>query len=108
MPPAISRTGAEDSTAWITLGSPLKVAVKEPIGPSVGETIQTINQGNIPRTTKTATSNPQVKNHFFAFSPIVERTWALIMALSREEIVSKRTSPNRVKTIDKLFIHPLY
>lgn len=102
MPPAIRRTGADDSIASVTLGSPLNVAVKEPIGPKDGETAQTISHGNTPRTTKTAIRSPQVKNHLFAFSPIPERTWALIMALSTDETVSKRAKPKTIKMIDKI------
>lgn len=102
MPPAIRSIGAEDSTASVTLGSPLKVAVREPIGPKLGETAQTISQGSAPRTTKTATKSPQVKNHLLALSPIVERIWALIMALSTDETVSKRISPKTIKMILKI------
>lgn len=94
--------GAENSIASVTFGSPLKVAVKEPTGPKLGETTQTISQGKIPLTTNTAKSNPQVKNHLLAFSPMVDRTWALIMALSTEEIVSKRARPEIIKMIEKM------
>lgn len=108
VPPAMSKTGADDSIAEATFGSPLKVAVKEPIGPKDGETPQTISQGKIPLTTKTATNSPQVKNHLLAFSPIVDKTWALIMALSTEDTVSKRTRPKTIKIMDRKSIKLLY
>lgn len=100
--------GAEDSIAFVTSGSPLKVAVNEPIGPREGETTQTISQGKTPLTTKTAKSNPQVKNHLLAFCPMVDKTWALIMALSTEETVSNSINPNTTKIIDKKSINVGY
>lgn len=93
--------GAEDSIACVTPKSDENVAVKAPMGPKEGDTAQTIAHGKSPLTTKTATSIPQSKNHLRACCPMVDKTWALIMALSTEETVSKRTKPATIKMIDK-------
>lgn len=85
------------------------MAVRAPIGPKEGETAHTISHGKNPRIIKTASNSPQVKNHLFAFSPIVDRTSALIMALSIEEILSKSTKPETIKTIvNKSIIISIY
>lgn len=101
VPPAISSMGADASIARVTPKSEEKVAVKAPTGPKEGDTAQTMAQGKSPLTTKTATSIPQIKNHLRACWPMVDKTWALIMALSTDETVSKSTRPATIKIIDK-------
>jgi hypothetical protein len=98
----MSRIGAERSMASWTAGSLLKVAVKAPTGPRDGIVAQTIRSGRTPLTRKTAISIPQSKNHWRIFLPMVERTSALMMALSMEETVSKRTKPATIKIMEKM------
>lgn len=104
----MSNIGEEDSTASITLGSLLKVAINDPIGPRDGVAAQTITQGRRPRITNTAKKSPQTRNHRLAFFPIVESTSALMMALSTLLMTSKRQSPATVKNIAKKSIRVLY
>lgn len=94
----------ELSIASATAGSELKAAVKEPIGPKPGLTPQTMAQGSAPRSRKTAINSPQSKNHLLARRDMVERTSALITALSIEETVSKRIKPETIIRIDKISI----
>ena len=101
MPPPESSICFELSIASATAGSELKAAVNDPIGPKPGLTAQTMAQGSAPRSKKTAIKSPQSKNHLLARWLMVERTSALITALSIEEIVSKSTSPETIIRIDK-------
>src|SRR5512137_290512 len=94
--------GADCSTAAKTRGSLENVAVNAPMGPSDEVDIQTISQGNNPRTAKTAINNPQVKNQRFARSPIVESTSALIMALSMLVIISNKTRPVIIRRMERI------
>src|SRR3989338_3002739 len=101
-PPPTKRRGADVSIASATAGSLLKVANNASIGPSVGLTAQTIAHGKRPRTTNTAKRIPQIKNHRRAFSPIVERTSALMIALSILLIASNKQSPATMRIIEKI------
>src|SRR3989344_6958219 len=107
VPPPISKIGADNSTASCTFGSELKAAVTTPAGPSDGLVIQTIAKGNRPLSKKTAIKRPQTKNHRLAFSDMVDKTWALITALSIEETVSNNTSPITIKMMEKTSMIPL-
>ena len=90
--------------AAATLGSLLKVEVKAPTSPNSGEVAQTISQGRSPLTANTAIINPHNKNHRLAFSFIVRRTSALMMALSMLVIVSNTKSPPIIIKIDIMSI----
>jgi len=105
MPPPDNKIGAEASMAAITAGSELKAAVNAPIGPSEGFVAQTIAHGSKPRSKKTAIKRPQSKNHLRAFCAMVDKTSALIIALSMEDIVSNKISPETTSTIDKISIY---
>ncbi len=96
--------GADSSMAAITAGSFENVAVSAPIGPSEGVVIQMISQGRSPLMTKTAKKSPHVRNHRRAHAAMVERTSALMMALSMLLMVSKRQSPAMVRMIDRISI----
>jgi len=52
----------------------------------------------------TAIKRPQTRNHLLAFCFIVERTSALMIALSMLEIISKRERPRIVRMIERIFI----
>ena len=104
MPPPESKICLELSIASATAGSELKAAVNDPIGPKPGLTAQTIAQGSAPRSKNTAIKSPHKRNHFLALLLMVERTSALITALSIEETVSKSTRPRTTKMIDKISI----
>jgi hypothetical protein len=53
----------------------------------------------------TANKIPQIRNHRLAFSPIVERTSALIIALSILLIISNRQRPATVRIIKSMSMH---
>ena len=93
VPPNIRRTGADSPIAATTAGSLEKVASSAPRGPSDGVVSQTISHGRSPRTAKTTMIRPRRRNHLRAFSPIVARTSALMMALSMPETISKTERP---------------
>jgi hypothetical protein len=93
--------GAECSIAAITIGSLENVAVNAPRGLSEGVDNQTISQGNSPRIAKTANNNPQIKNHRFARSLMVESTSALMMALSMLVMVSNKISPAMMRIMER-------
>jgi hypothetical protein len=93
--------GADFSIAAITTGSLENVAVNAPIGPREDVDNQTISQGSNPRIANTAINNPQVKNQRFALSPIVESTSAFIMALSILVIVSNKTRPAMIRSMER-------
>lgn len=101
-------TGDDDSIAFATLGSLLKVETNAPRRPSFGDVNQTISQGKSPLTANTAMIKPQRRNQRRAFSFIVRKTSALIMALSMLVIVSKTKSPPTTKIIDIIFIEKNY
>src|SRR4030066_931315 len=94
------RIGADCSIDSIPFGSLLKEAVNAPTGPSEGFTIQTMNQGKRPLTRNTEESIPQNKNHRRAFCCMVDKTSALIIALSILLIVSNNTNPATIKLIE--------
>ena len=102
VPPPMRRMGADCSMAAMTSGSLEKVAVRAPTGPSGGVESQTISHGRRPRTAKTAKSRPQIRNQRFARSLMVERTSALMMALSMLVIVSKRTRPAMMRMMERI------
>ena len=67
---------------------------------------QIIVKGKTPRTTKTAINIPQVKNHFRARELIVDKTSALIIALSTDEIVSKSARPRMMsKMVNSIYTY---
>ncbi len=92
--------GAECSIAATTLGSEENVAVKVPINPSSGTVKKTIKNGSKPLIRKTAIKIPHIKNQRLAFFPMVDKTSALITALSIEETVSKRARPKTINVIE--------
>ena len=102
VPPPMSRMGDDCSIAAMTSGSLEKVAVRAPTGPSDGVESQTISHGSRPRTAKTANSSPQIRNQRFARSLMVERTSALMMALSMLVIVSNRTRPDTIRMMERI------
>src|SRR6185436_6297255 len=75
-PPATSNIGAEASIELFTSGLPDQVAMKACQGPKLGLKAQTIAHGKIPRTTNTAKSIPQKRNHLRARAPMVPNTSA--------------------------------
>src|SRR5512146_1554998 len=89
----MSSMGADLSTASTTEGSLLNVLISAPHGPKEGVVTHTISQGRTPLMMKTAKSKPQNRNHLRARAPMVERTSALMMALSMLLMVSKRQRP---------------
>ena len=94
--------GADCPIAATTAGSLENVAVSAPMGPRDGVDIQTISHGSAPRITKTANNSPQMRNQRRAFCDIVERTSALIMALSMLVMVSNRQSPAMIRSMEKI------
>src|SRR3989338_2387087 len=92
--------GADSSITFAMLGSELNDAAKEPKKPRLGLFAHNITQGNKPLTKNTAIMIPHNKNHFLPFLDIVERTSALITALSMLITISKRLSPKRVRIIE--------
>ena len=101
------RIGAAASMDSLICGSLENVAVKAPHGPSEGFVAQTIRSGSSPRTTKTAMTIPQVRNHFLALGFMVWRTSALMMALSTLLMISKRLRPSTARIIDTIGIEKL-
>src|SRR3989338_10409793 len=100
VPPPISRMGADSSITFATFGSELNDAVKEPKKPNEGLEAHRITHGSNPLTRKTAIKIPQSRNHLLAFLDIVERTSALMMALSTLMIISNKTSPKIIRIIE--------
>src|SRR3989344_7580108 len=100
VPPPISKIGADNSTASCTFGSELKAAVTTPTGPRDGLVIQTMVKGNMPLSKKTAIKSPQSRNHRLARSDMVDKTWALMTALSIDETVSNNINPATIQTIE--------
>ena len=98
----------EASIDATTAGSDDKAAVKAPTGPKAGLTTQTISQGSKPLNKNTAIKSPEIKNHLLALADIVDKTSALMMALSTEEIVSNKINPATTKTIDRISISLRY
>ena len=96
--------GADCSIVSATCGSLLNVAVNAPKIPREGFAAKIISNGKNPRTITTAKRIPHVRNHFLALFPIVERTSALITALSILETISKRESPATTKIIERISI----
>jgi len=77
------------------------VAKNASTGPREGVASQTISQGSTPRMMKTAKRRPQSRNQRRYFSCMVERTSALMMALSMPETVSKRQRPATIRMPDR-------
>ncbi len=102
IPPPLSSIGADFSTASITAGSELKVAINEPRNPSAGVVAQIISHGRNPLMMNTAISMPQMRNHLLAFGRIVPRTSALMTALSMLLMISKRQSPIMVRMLSNI------
>src|SRR5450759_1138424 len=107
-PPPTRRKGDESSITFLISGLSLNVDVNAPTGPRVGFVAHTMSHGSIPLTTKTANSNPYERNHFLARSDIVERTSALITALSMLLIVSNSIRPTTISIIEKISIIPRF
>ena len=108
MPPPIKRTGNGLLRLLRATGSPENVAVSAPTGPRDGADIQTISHGSTPRIAKTANRRPQTRNQRRAFSDIVERTSALIMALSMLVMVSNRQSPAMIRRMERISMERNY
>ena len=88
--------GDDSSTSLCTSGSPLNVAVRLPMGPRAGFAAHTMSHGRTPLIRKTAINIPHRRNHLLAFFDIVDKTSALIMALSMLIMTSKSARPAMV------------
>src|SRR5208337_4365387 len=108
MPPPTKRTGADLLIAARTTGSLENVAVSAPTGPRDGADIQTITHGSTPPITKTANRILQTRNQRRPLSDIVERTSALIMALSMLVMVSNRQSPAMIRRMERISMERNY
>ena len=85
--------GADFSIDSCTTGLLVHAADKTCIGDNDVLKAHIIKNGNKPLTKNTAIKIPHVRNQRLARAPIVESTSALIIALSMDEIASKRDRP---------------
>ena len=103
-PPPKRRTSAACSTVCLTYSIEERVALSTSRGVSPGRTAQIIIKGKTPLTTNTANRIPQKRKKRRALADIVDRTSALIIALSIEVMISKRDRPKMVKTMSRISI----
>src|SRR3972149_9930327 len=98
MPPPMSKTGADSSTALMISGFEVQAAASTSMKPNVGLLLQRMAIGRSPLTMKTAMRIPQNRNHFLDLSDIVERTSELMIALSMLLMTSNRLKPETMNT----------
>lgn len=100
-PPPMRRRGDDFSIARTISGLLEKVSVRACRKDLFGKKSQTIRNGRSPLTTNTPNNRPQKRNHFRAAGFMVERTSALMMALSTLDMISKRERPSMANTAGK-------